>query len=134
MTTENQNSLKRHLPGLFVLSAMLFVQSCGMLFGEEEEVFAEDFSLPGCENAWNRIDAAEGLDDLERLVRYNCPQLYDSGWRLKDGRFKREIRQYQACHNAWRVLEQKSQLPNVQFLITHNCPVFYRHGWIVPPQ
>lgn len=93
-----------------------------------------DFAIPGCERAWNQVDAAGGLPALRTVIRNDCQQLYAQGWRLPINANRQGSTAPAQCDPAWQQLHDAGQMDNVQFLVTHNCPVFYRHGWIVPPR
>lgn len=93
-----------------------------------------DFAIPGCEQAWNRVDGAQALPALRTIVRNDCQQLYAAGWRLPMGGSSGGTVLPDQCNPAWQQLNDAGQLDNVAFLVTHNCPVFYRHGWILPPR
>ena len=110
-----------------VVMSLLMLQACAS--GSRS-----DFAIPGCEEVWNKIDAARGLDSLRVLIINDCANLYQAGWRLPINHNKGGNTKLKACEPAWNKLEQSGQLDNVKFLVTHNCPEFYRHGWILPPR
>lgn len=114
---------------LMSIISLLLLQSCSTFSSGSRD----DFAIPGCEDAWVPIGRLKMLKDLKTLVVYNCSEMYEQGWRLKDKRFKREVVNAEQCQQSWHKLEAAKQLSNVKFLVTHNCPVFYRHGWIIPP-
>ena len=121
-----KNNIKTLLTGLF---ALMMLQACSVFSSGSRE----DFSIPGCEKAWNPLGELKMLKDLKILVVNNCDEMYEQGWRLKDKRFRHKVVNAEQCKQAWNKLAAAKQLNNVQFLVTHNCPVFYRHGWIIPP-
>ena len=83
------------------------------------------YAIPGCENAWNSINAVGRINALAVLIRNDCAVLHRKGWRLGGGNARQDV-----CTPAWNALVKAGQVTNVKFMVTHNCPVFYRKGWV----
>jgi hypothetical protein len=92
-----------------------------------------DYAIPGCEDAWNSIDKAKKLKDLQALIVTDCSILYRMGWRLPIDKNKGGTDNPDVCGKAWHSLETADQLEHVKFMVLHNCPVFYRKAWVIPP-
>lgn len=112
-----------------LIISFLLLQACATSTGSRA-----DFAIPDCENAWNKIAQAHGLESLHILIGNDCANLYQQGWRLPINQNRGGTVDPQRCDPAWNSLKQAAQLENVKFMVTHNCPVFYRHGWIIPPR
>ena len=77
------------------------------------------YAIPGCENAWNSINAVGRINALAVLIRNDCAVLHRKGWRLGGGNARQDV-----CTPAWNALVKAGQVTNVEFMVTHNCPVF----------